>query len=145
MVTSPYAVLSVVVGSLLYVCSAATYDPAATTISIVPNILGFTVGAMAIMLAFSSGEFFTFLTEGGHERSLFMKTIANFVHFILVHVSSLLVALLFLAHPAGAIKFVSSILLTYAILTTLSAAIHLFQMATLFNLSKRKSSDERAG
>lgn len=139
LVTSPYAQVSLAFGIIVDLCSAQAFDPAASTISIVPNVLGFTVGALAIILAFSSAPFFTFLTEEGENRSLFMKTVANFVHFIIVQVLALLEAILTLAHPNWLFKLLSSILLSYAIATTFSIVIQLFQMATVFNASQRPS------
>ena len=136
---SPYAQLSVSLGLVAIICSATTYDPSAITIAIVPSVLGFTVAALAIMLAFSSAPFFKHLTQEGDEESVFMKTVANFVHFIVVQVLALISAAICAAHPFVLFKTITSVVLFYAILTTLSTVIQLFQIATVFNASQDKS------
>src|SRR6202035_2790028 len=55
-------------------------------IAAIPNLLGFTVGAFAIVLAFSSAKIFKTLAEEGEPLSFFMKLTANLVHFILIQV-----------------------------------------------------------
>jgi hypothetical protein len=102
-----------------------------------PNILGFTVGALAIILAFSNGDFSIYLTQKGNDESLFMKTIANFVHFIVIQIGALLLSIFSVAHNGVVWKFATTTVLTYAILTTLSIAIQLFQMATVYNMSTK--------
>lgn len=137
LILSPYAQTSVILGLLCIVNCAAGFDPAATIIAIIPAILGFTIGALAIILAFSSAEFFAHLTDEGNEKSIFMKTVANFVHFICVQVVALLISILCLAHPILPSRIAASIMLFYAILTAFSTVIQLFQLATIFNLSKQ--------
>jgi hypothetical protein len=127
-------------GLFIAIFSSSTFDPGAATLSVVPNILGFTVGALAILLAFSSSDFFTYLIDGGKERSLFMMTVAKFVHFIMVQVLSILMAILYLATSNCFLRTITSIVLTYAILTTLSTVIQLFEMASVFNASRRVGS-----
>jgi len=139
---SPYAHLSVVFGIVTQCRHSKAFDPAAATLSVIPNVLGFTVGALAIILAFSSSDFFTYLIDGGKEKSLFMKTVANFVHFIVVQIFSILLAILCSAHPSNILKILTSIILTYAILTTLTTVIQLFQMATVFNASRQLKAPE---
>jgi len=139
---SPYAQLSLFLGVLCEISADEKFDASSLTTSIVPNVLGFTVGALAIILAFSSSRFFSFLTEEGQEKSLFMKTVSNFVHFIIVQVLSLIVALVAVSHSNWFSKLISAIILFYAILTTLSTVIQLFQMATVFNASNQNVFDD---
>ncbi|MGO8739150.1 hypothetical protein [Rhodoblastus sp.] len=140
LIKSPYAQSSVVFGALCSICATPAFDPAATTISVVPNVLGFTVGALAIILAFSSADFFRYLTQKGKSDSLFMKTIANFVHFILIQIGALLLSIFSSAHSGIIWKFATVTMLTYAVLTTLSIVIQLFQMATVYNMSTKATS-----
>jgi hypothetical protein len=102
-------------------------------ISAIPNLLGFTVGALAIVLAFSSAKIFKTLAEEGAPFSFFMKLTANLVHFILVQVLALVCGIIAKITDARALDVVTLILLFYAILCTLSAALQLFQTAVIYN------------
>jgi hypothetical protein len=134
-----------VLGWIIFFHASKIFDVSAVTISIVPSLVGFTVGAFAIILAFSSSKLFVALAEEGRETSLFMKTVANFVHFIIVQVSELLLAIINTSHPSAAIKCVLSMSLIYAIITTWSTGILLFQMATVFNMNESKGAPEGSG
>lgn len=136
--TSPYPQASIIIGVFLVLFANEKFDASSLTISIIPNLLGFTVGALAITIASSSSEIFILLTEGGDDNSLFMKTMSNFVHFILIQVVVVLLAVLNNAISFRIFIYLNAIMLVYAILTALSTAIQLFQMAKLFNLSKKK-------
>jgi hypothetical protein len=134
---SPYVQLSIAIGLITQVCPSSTFDAAATAISILPNVLGFTVGALAIILAFASSDFFKYLAEDGREKSVFMQTVANFVHFVLVQVFCLILSVICESHPNWLLKIATAIMLIYALFTTLSTVIQLFQMATVFNAAQR--------
>ena len=140
--SSPPVHLSIVFGVVLFFRASKKFDISSAAISIVPSLVGFTVGAFAIILAFSSSKLFVTLTEEGSETSLFMKTVANFVHFIVVQVAALLMSVINAAHPFALTKCTSSILLVYAVLTTWSTGIMLFQMATVFNTNEHKGASE---
>jgi hypothetical protein len=137
LIRSPYLHVSVLLSVILNVCPSANFDPASQTLSVLPNVLGFTVGALAIILALSSSEFFAYMIDNGKEDSLFMMTIASFVHFIVVQIAAILCALIGSAHSFVFMRFFHTLLLLYAILTTLAIVIQLFQMATLFNASRK--------
>lgn len=136
---SPYLHVSILLSILLNICPSANFDPASETLSILPNVLGFTVGALAIILALSSSEFFAYMIDNGKDDLLFMMTIASFVHFIIIQITAILGALIGSAYPLALIHFLNTLLLLYAILTTLAIVIQLFQMATLFNASRKNN------
>jgi hypothetical protein len=137
LIRSPYFHVSVLLSILLNACPSANFDPASETLSILPNVLGFTVGALAIILALSSSEFFAYMIDNGKDDSLFMMTIASFVHFIIVQIIAIMGGLVGSAYPSVFMRFLNTLLLLYAILTTLAIVIQLFQMATLFNASRK--------
>jgi hypothetical protein len=145
LVVSPYPQLSIVFGFLTWLFGVSTFDPAGLTISIIPNLLGFTVGALAIILAFSSSSLFSILAEDGNSKSLFMKVIANFLHFITIQVITILTAILYFAFSYSAIKLASSIFLVYSILTTLSTGVQLFEMAAIANMWEAVKKHDDAG
>lgn len=102
-------------------------------ISIIPNLLGFTIGAMAIALAFSSAETFKIVAEEGDPDSFFMKLMANLVHFIISQVLTLVSAIVGKAIQLSFLQYLTLGILLYAILVALAAGIQLFQAASLYN------------
>ena len=68
---SPFFQLSLILGIVVPQFLHVYNDIAAVTISIVPCLLGFSVGAMAILLAFSSSRIFTVIAEEGSDKSFF--------------------------------------------------------------------------
>jgi hypothetical protein len=109
-------------------------DIAATAIAIVPCLLGFSVGAMAILLAFSSSKIFTLIAEEGHERSLFMNMVISFVHFIVVQTICLCLAVIStLAPKFFPLKMAVGTMLFYAIFTAVAVSMQLFGVAMIYN------------
>lgn len=102
-------------------------------VGVLPNLLGFTVGAMAIVLAFSSAEIFISLAEEGEPQSFFMKLTANLVHFIGVQVTALLTGIVAKLTDLVMFDFIAMFLLFYAVSVTFSAGLQLFQTAMIYN------------
>lgn len=102
-------------------------------VSVIPNLLGFTVGAMAIVLAFSSAPIFKMLAQDGDPRSYFMGLTANLVHFIIVQACALVVGIVGKSIGNKVIDSVALFFLFYGVLVTVSAGIQLFQTASLYN------------
>jgi len=130
---SPYFQISAVLALFCNFLKDSNSSVADVAVGILPNLLGFTVGAMAIVLAFSSAEVFISLAEEGEPASFFMKLTANLVHFIGVQVVALLTAIV--AKMSGLTFFdpVTTFLLFYAISVTFSAGLQLFQTARIYN------------
>lgn len=106
-------------------------------VSILPSLLGFALGGMAIMLAFSSGKFLDAIRQKGKSNSYFMKMMASFFHFALVLSTAMIatfVARLTLPHIV--IKTVSAIgyfLSIYSILLVLATVASIWHTARIFN------------
>jgi hypothetical protein len=114
-------------------------------ISAIPNLLGFTVGALAIVLAFSSAEIFKTLAEDGDPRSFFMKLTANLVHFILAQVLALLCGIVAKIIDSRLLDIATLALLLYAVLVTLATALQLFQTAVIYNAHASLGNDDDEG
>jgi Co/Zn/Cd efflux system component len=112
-------------------------------ISAIPNLLGFTVGAFAIVLAFSSAEIFKTLAEEGEPQSFFMKLTANLVHFILIQVIALVSGIVAKITDYRALDVLTLVFLLYAILATFSAALQLFQTAMIYNATASLKSHDK--
>jgi hypothetical protein len=102
-------------------------------VGVLPNLLGFTVGALAIVLAFSSADIFRIIAEDGNPRSFFLTLTANLMHFICVQVLALLSAIVARIIDWLVLDFISLVLLIYAVIVTFSAALQLFQTARIYN------------
>jgi hypothetical protein len=102
-------------------------------VGVLPNLLGFTVGALAIVLAFSSADIFKLLAEEGEPTSFFLTLTSNLVHFILVQVVALTTGIVAKIVDVRALDILSLLLLIYAVLVILSAAFQLFQTARIYN------------
>ena len=63
-------------------------------ISVMPNLLGFTLGGLALSLAIGDREFYAMLSSDKEENpSLYVISISSFIHFITIQVLSLLSAI----------------------------------------------------
>jgi hypothetical protein len=98
-----------------------------------PNLLGFTIGALAIVLAFSSSAVFKRLAESGNPKSFFITMSANLTHFILVQVLALICAIVTKIVQQVWLEPIAAFLLFYAVAVTLAAGIQLFLAATIYN------------
>lgn len=103
-------------------------------LSIIPNILGFSMGGMAITLSFTSHGVFRFLKQNGSENSLFMIMNANFMHFIIAQVTCLIFALISLSYSNSYIlSFFGCSVFIYAILSCLMISAQILNSARIFN------------
>ena len=107
------------------------------TLSAVPNLLGFSVGALAIVLAFSSADIFSTLAEDGRPKSFFMTLTTSLLHFILVQVAALSVGVLAKTTDVRWLDVICLFLLFYAVLSTFAAGVHLFRTAAIYNTKVR--------
>lgn len=130
---SPHLHVSIALALVCWFTSGGTKNLVTNAQSILPNLLGFTIGAMAIVLAVASSSVFTFLSQKGNPASFFMKMTANFVHYITVQVVCLTLAIVFAGTESNVAGFVVGVLMFYAILVSAAVGIQLFQMARIYN------------
>jgi hypothetical protein len=102
-------------------------------IDIVPSLLGFALGGMAIMLSFSSGRFLEAVRQGGKEDSYFMKMIASFFHFSIVLSTSLIVAVISQTFHHVALSFVGVWMMYYGVTLVVATAASIWHTARIFN------------
>lgn len=111
-------------------------DSAQLSINIIPSVMAFSLGGMAIILAFSGGRFLNVIRQGGHEASLFMTVIANFFHFLVVQTLALITAVIALAFPKPLLpSAVAFFFLAYSVMTALASAAALFNVSRLYNVT----------
>ena len=111
------------------------------TVDIIPSLLGFALGGMAIMLAFSSGKFLDAIRQKGKDDSYFLKMMASFFHFTIVLTGALVMA--YLAQPGWlpnwinwGVSFLGFLLSIYGILLALSTVSSIWHTARIFNKVK---------
>lgn len=102
-------------------------------VGIIPNLLGFALGGMAIMLSFSSGRFLEAIRQNGKEDSYFMKMIASFFHFSLILTASLILAILSKSISNQCISILGLFCLFYGILLVPATAASIWHTARVFN------------
>ncbi|GAA5784683.1 hypothetical protein [Chitiniphilus shinanonensis] len=95
LVKSPFLWLSI--GLLILTCQFwTTEDWWDQVISIMPNILGFTLGGFAVFLGFGDEKFKAIISgkdpEEGDCPSPYMEVCSAFLHFVMVQVASILIA-----------------------------------------------------
>lgn len=119
-------------------------------LSVMPNLLGFTLGGFAMFLGFGDAKFKALLAESQSDTGVndFVALCATFVHFILVQALALLAAIV-----AKSLHFYTPIvdpvrdylpwlnffggalgygLFLYAIMSVLAATMHTFRIARLY-------------
>jgi len=124
--------------------------------SILPNMLGFSLAGYAIFLSFGSESFRRFLSSVQlGSSSAFVSLTTTFMHFVVLQVCALLVALAcgFLAEikvpsyfpMSGMLPcfqrigwFFGFILFCYSLTTTLASVIAIYRVVRLFDLYSRR-------
>lgn len=103
------------------------------SISILPNVLGLSIGAMAVVLAFPTTHIFKYLSENGRRDSFYLDLASRLTHFIFVQVVALLLGLLGKAYKIWPVALVGCWALVYAILTAAVISLTLFRVAQIYN------------
>ncbi len=104
---------------------------------VVPSLLGLSIGAMAILSAFSESNFFRILTKDGDNKSAYIDLNSKFVHFIILQVITITSAILAKAYGGKFLLAFASFLLFYSLLTAIATGLALFGAAQLYNHTNR--------
>lgn len=108
-----------------------------TVLSVIPNILGFSLGGYAMMIGFGDREFLKAMigNEPDGSPSIYMEVSGAFVHFIVVQASALLWAFLAesLALNGRMAALVGVFLFVYAVLTIVAATFAVLQFAKWYD------------
>ncbi len=122
------------------------------SISVLPNLLGFTLGGFAMFVGFGDEKFRQLLAEPGPDSSVndYVQACAIFVHFILIQASALAFAIVSkglyfytpimdpVRHLLPALNTIGGAvgygLFLYSIALVLAATMHLFRLARLYAL-----------
>lgn len=126
------------------------------SLSILPNLLGFTLGGFAIFIGFGDERFRALLAEPEEDKNkptIYVSLCSTFVHFILVQVLALTYAVvanswwfytprLDFARPAlgylnGIAGAVGYGLFLYALTSVVAATMHVLRIATMYEQHQR--------
>lgn len=139
LLTSPYLLMAVVIsfiGSPMWLCPGRVPTWYSLSLSCVPNLLGFTLGGYAILLAFGDEKFRKLISKEveDNEPSLFMAVNGAFIHFILVQVLAILAAIIATAWSikVGLFAFIGFTLFIYSFATGVAAAFTVLDLSDLF-------------
>jgi hypothetical protein len=137
---SPYlhlAILLSIASFPLWTSSKGQVTWYGIAISVLPNLLGFTLGGFAILLAFGNEKFLSRICGPDNDGtpSPYLKLCGSFAHFIVVQVLALMLGFLGNAWPTENwfANFLGLAVFYYAILTTLMATLAILNMCNWFD------------
>lgn len=127
-----------------------------TVISVLPNLLGFTLGGFAIFVGFGDERFKASLAapeDDPKQPTVYRELCATFVHFIFVQVIALLLALIskgmWFKAPLpeqflSVLPVINAIwgaacyaVFLYAITSVMAIGLHVFRIATMYEMHQR--------
>jgi len=145
LITSPYLHLSLIISLIAHPAWMSQnketfwFD---LSLSTLPNLLGFTLGGYAILLAFGDDRFRKQIAEKTDDGnpSLFMSLNGAFLHFIITQAIAILFAIIgnALEIKAGVFAWIGFTLFIYSILTAVAAALAVLDVADLFEILRNK-------
>lgn len=137
LLTSPYLWLS---GIFAAACKPIWFDQRESgfawlewTFAVLPSMVSFSLGAMAIFLALSNRIFLRLVRQGGAEKSYLMVVAAAFFHFIVVQFATLFSAVLASGYKNVFFSGLTFWLFIYSLACGVAAAAALLDMAEIFN------------
>lgn len=137
---SPYAHLSIVTSFLCFPLWSDARDPGwyDLPLSSLPDLLGFTLGGYAILLAFGNDKFLMVLCAKDDEDkpSPFMNVNAAFVHFIIVQAIALFIAIIAFSWEAksGPVAWFGVTIFLYSLLTGVAAAFSILRLGKWYDI-----------
>jgi len=146
--TSPYFLISFILTllSTIFADSDKWYEH---TLNILPDILGFSIGSFAILIALGDNEFRKKLSIviDEDESTPFMKINSSFVHFIFIQIVAIVIALIsqLLNLTNFIFFFIGIFFLIYAIMSTLAATLVILKFSlwyqSFLNTEQNKDKD----
>ena len=143
LIYSPFIWTSLLITVALgrYVSDRKWVDP---SFNILPSLLGFSIGAMAIVLALPSTKLFTIISERGYEKSYYMELASRLLHFIIIQVIGIMFSVITVMTEFSIFAFLGFFFLCYAILTGVAVGFSIFDLAEIYNYSA-SINNERSG
>lgn len=102
-------------------------------LNILPSLLGFSIGALAIVIAFPGAALMKEITRGGRIDSTYLEVVSKLVHFILVQLSGVFFGLLAHSYKGIALFGFSAFLTIYSMSVLMAAAMSMFGLEKVYN------------
>jgi hypothetical protein len=139
--TSPYAHAAVLGTALAFPRWWGSQWPG-DVLTVLPSVLGFSLGGYAMLLAFGDAAYLKFLAGPGQRTvSFFERVSAAFVHFIVVQVAAIFFALAAQGYldaddtlAAKAVSALGYLLFLYALATAVAATFAIFRLTSLYRV-----------
>ena len=131
---SPYLHLSALMGLVLFL-STSRSETAGMALDVLPNLLGFTLGAFAVLVTFGDRAFHEELAIHKTDRgvSSLEQLLAAFVHFIILQFLALMMAIVSLHIWQGWMTHLAeSILFTYALFSMIAAVMGVMSYSRIY-------------
>lgn len=132
--------LSILLTSALYPLWSLQ-DWSSLVLGILPSLLGFSIGSMAIIFVFPSTALFKFIAWEGN--SYYIEIAARFVHFVLIQLTAILLALFAHTYHLMIFNFLGCLFFIYALATAAATVFSLFGMAQLYNKQAAENEDTK--
>ena len=131
---SPFFHGAVLLGAVLFPLWKVSSEPPVWiefAKAIIPSMVAFSLGAVAIIFAINSGKFFEIIRKERRGYSYYVKLIASFTHFIIMQIVALFGAMFVAAYPYNVVSFVFFVVFLYAMLSAVAAVGVLVGLAFL--------------
>ena len=110
-------------------------------INTIPSLLGFSIGASAILLGFSSGPKKALHKQRGG-ASYYLKLLASFFHFSLLQFAAFILALVTMSYPSSVLSGLSFLVYSYSIFSGIGSASMIFTVSEIFDKHERQVSEK---
>lgn len=146
---SPYLGLSILLTGILFPIwwhpnEDGAYEWCQLSFSILPAMIGFSLGAIAILISFGDRAFDGTIHKKRGAASYFIQLAASFFHFIIVQIIGLMTSFLLMAFPIKLFSAVAFFFLMYAILSGLAAVASLFGAAQILDVARRLEAEKKS-
>ena len=143
---SPYLWVAFIIAIYIAKFSKNDWTWSSAAVSVLPNMLGFTLGGYAVMLAFGDRRFQNAVRgpneDGTASPYLFMS--ASLLHFILFQILGLIVAILCQAIDVNCfVSFIGCWIFIYSILLAIAASFSIFFFSRMYDVMPEDSLDEK--
>lgn len=130
---SPFLLFSIIVTGLCYnqLGHGSTWNEDVK--GVLPNLLGFSLGAMAILLTLPSTKTFSAYRENGIKKSYYMNIASSFTHFIIIQVITLIIAVIYPSYSCVLFNIIGFFFFIYSLVSGVSICLLLYSIARDFN------------
>ena len=139
LLNSLYLWIAIILGILISLFRDSEWEWQNDVLTIIPSILGFTLGGYAILVGFGDTNFFNIICgkKENEKASLYMRVNSSFLHFIIVQFLSLFYTIIMRALKPEffILNTIGIILFLYALLTIVSTSFSVLHLANWFDMS----------